>query len=256
MRIEEIELESESANGRVPCVVAFPDGKAPLEGWPFLTCLHGLGRSRRTLADAKEFACCFEKRSFAVLCPEGGASWYLDSPVDKTKRGQSAILEALGSARKRLPLSKRRELCGIAGWSMGGYGAIRLAQRSPQSFSFAASIIGLLDFPKEGDELLPIGIPKLFGENPELWRKLSCMAGTEKLRGIETLILAGRSAWDFPMSLKFREKLLELGVDCRYEELAGGHEWPTVAEALPLLFEAAERHFRTKRGMGLPSEIH
>jgi len=231
--------------------LAIPEGEAPKGGWPMLTLLHGLGRDHRTVVDAQGFDAWMKGKSFALLCPDGGSGWYLDSPVDPAWRYSEMLTEAIDAARGAWQLSSERGLSGIAGWSMGGYGAIRLAERSPRSFSFAASIIGLLDFPKRGDELLPVGIPKAFGENPELWRKLSCMAEPEKLENMELLIVAGRRAWDFPMSRRFHKRLLDLGIECRYEEIDAGHEWRAVAEALPILFDSAERHFQTMKERAL-----
>ena len=156
------------------------------------------------------------------------------------------LQELVERSRKRHALSHEAGRFGVAGWSMGGYGAVKFAETHPGGVSFAASILGLLDFPKPGDEALPVGIPAAFGVDRKSWEAASCMERPEALAGKAALIIAATEAWDYPMSARFHSRLLEAGVRHDYLELPGGHEWGVVAKAIPILFDFVERHFRTR----------
>lgn len=206
-------------------------------GWPTLTLLHGLSDDhtiwmRRSSIErhASELGC-------AVVMPAVGRSFYQDTASGA--RYWTFLSEELpGLMRGFFPLSTRREENMVAGLSMGGYGALRLALAHPAQYSAAASFSGALDVGRicrqagrKGSRLNRAEVEGIFGSRLEaeeteadLWTlarglasgsgpkpRLFLSCGTEdELRG---------------ENQKFSGHLTALGLPHSYEERPGGHEW-------------------------------
>ena len=74
--------------------------------------------------------------------PAGASSWYVDSgTVGGPGDYETAIIEDLPRAiQKRFPVAVSPKSRAIAGVSMGGYGALRLALKHPEMFTAVASM--------------------------------------------------------------------------------------------------------------------
>lgn len=118
--------------------------------------LHGSGHSPSTflplLRDALP-----ETAGVLLVLPEGGKSWYLDA---LRERWEPRFLRLVAWVERSFDAACDRSGRGICGFSMGGYGAMRLAAAHPELFGSASSILGLLD------------IVPLLGEHPALSRLL------------------------------------------------------------------------------------
>lgn len=215
---------------------------------PVLFLLHGRGRNHRSLIDAPAARAALLTAAFFVVLPQGEDGWYIDSPARPADRYGAYLAEVMAWAERTLPVSRLASRRGIAGWSMGGYGAVRFAQTHPGMFRFVGSVIGLLDFPRP--ETLPEGqnyrvpLPR-FTADPARWRELNPLHHVTALRGSAlTLVLATRG-FERTMNENFLTALAAHGVVARVHWLDGGHEFPLVERALvPLLADAAERFFQ------------
>lgn len=111
---------------------------------PVLYLLHGLSDDhtiwlRRTSIERYAAA-----KGLAVVMPAVARSLYQD--MVSGPRYWTFINEELPRlVQQFFPVSKRREDTFVAGLSMGGYGAFRLALAQPQRFAAAASFSGVLD---------------------------------------------------------------------------------------------------------------
>lgn len=97
--------------------------------------LHGLyGSDDIFLANTsiQKFA---EDNGIAIVIPCGENSFYLDDDASHRLFGQYVGQELLDITRNIFPLSDKREDTFIAGFSMGGYGAIRNGLKYSQNFS-------------------------------------------------------------------------------------------------------------------------
>ena len=140
---------SEALGAEQTAQVYVPSGKAPEEGWPVLYLLHGrdgnptdwdrLGNVRGTLdrlIDGKRI------RPMLVVMPPGANSWYVDSAdVGGPGNYATAIGRDLPDAiEDAFPVNADRMGRAIAGVSMGGYGALRLALADPERYGAVAAI--------------------------------------------------------------------------------------------------------------------
>ena len=185
--------------------------------WPVIWLLHGEGEScgdwfRYTLAE--EYA---NQAGVALVCPTIENSFGVN-----LKRGDPWENFLTGSLRQCLfsmfPLSEKREENWIAGYSMGGYAALRLAFRHPELYAGVAAfnpIVDLsgeklsywwnpqqLDYVFESEEPYGSGV-FIIGTSPPMPRKAS---------SISLLSGAGRKR---RRKQKTRSKVKQLGISRR-----------------------------------------
>jgi S-formylglutathione hydrolase FrmB len=157
-------------------------------------------------------------------------------------------------ARSFFRLSSRREDNFVAGLSMGGYGAFKLALRKPEAFAAAASLSGALDIAARETappENLAPDLRRVFGERKVAGSPddLFFIAAQLARRTDLTLPLfqcCGAEDALYPENVKFRDYARGLGLALTYEEGPGMHEWgywdraiQRVLEWLPLRGRAA-----------------
>jgi S-formylglutathione hydrolase FrmB len=126
----------------------------------------------------------------------------------------------------------------IAGWSMGGYGAIHYAVEHPGAFHIIGSLIGLLDFPRPAD--LPVGrnytVPEMrFGRDTAVWKTFNPLERVESLRGHAMFVLTADQAFDRVMNENFHTRLDALSISHTFVVISGAHTFDVVQAALPKL---------------------
>ncbi len=205
--------------------------------------LHGRGRTDRSLIDD---AVCREvllSAQMTTVLPDGDDGWYIDSPVRCQDRYEAYLQEVIDVATEHWRLNPRRRARGLSGWSMGGYGCMRFAEQHADEFAAVASVIGLLDFPREG---LPEGrrypVPtERFGHSDRLWTDLNPITHAARLRNTSILIVSADRAFDRTMNENFVARLRQLRIPCEWHLLEGAHTFDTVRRALPLVVDFMER---------------
>jgi enterochelin esterase family protein len=135
---------------------------------PVLYLLHGVGGGENDWLDmgrlrqtADWMVALGEIPPLVIVMPGGDDGWYVDNP---DPGGAGAMATAIGEelvahVDATLATDARREARAIAGVSMGGYGALRLALLHPETFTAAASLSGALF---AGDEAMDGPFPELF----------------------------------------------------------------------------------------------
>ncbi|MEQ8968011.1 MAG: alpha/beta hydrolase family protein [Azospirillaceae bacterium] len=129
-----------------------PDGYDPA-GPPLsvIYLLHGLGGGETDWLDAGGLRATADRLiaegalpPAIVVMPDGDDGWYVDAP-DGAGRYERAVLVDL-PAHVEATLAARTDRAGraIAGLSMGGFGALRLAMHHPERYVAAASLSGAL----------------------------------------------------------------------------------------------------------------
>lgn len=118
-------------------------GPGPL---PALYLLHGLGGNERdwqTLGKISETADRLIAGKaippMAIVMPDAGNSWYVNSPAHGAY--EDAILkELIPHVEARHGIGGTAANRAVAGLSMGGYGALRLAFRNPRTFAMTGAL--------------------------------------------------------------------------------------------------------------------
>jgi S-formylglutathione hydrolase FrmB len=246
-RVRFAEIKSTALGRTLPLAIVVPAKPHPQpEQSPVLFILHGRGRNHRSLLDAPGARTALLAAPFHVALPQGEDGWYIDSPAQANERYGSYLNEIVAWVEHNLPVARSRERRGIAGWSMGGYGAVSFAERHPGSFGFVASVIGLLDFPRaetlpEGQNYrVPVG---RFTADPAVWVRFNPLQRVEALRGTTICLVLASEGFERTMNENFLAQLETKQIPVRVHRLEGGHEFSLVERALPLVIADAARFF-------------
>lgn len=121
----------------------------------------------------------------------------------------------------------------VAGLSMGGYGAMKLALGCPAQYAAAASLSGALDIAQrigdEFDESRTRTFQAIFGQLDNIPNSRNdLIAQLEKIKETpETAfyIACGTEDYLYQDSVTFRDKANEAGLHLTYKESVGDHEW-------------------------------
>jgi enterochelin esterase-like enzyme len=259
-RIEQITWHSAVLGRNKRTVIIHPLGSdSTTSNWPVLFLFHGRGRNQLTLISPQARNNPVLTRSvllsarFFIVLPDGEDGWYINSPVQGAGRYADYIDELTGIVNERYPVSRNPQRRGVAGWSMGGYGAVRFAESRPGEFGSVAGIIGLLDFPRA--ETLPegqnYGVPlERFSSNPQIWLDCNPMTHIQKLRGAQIFLVTANEAFDCTMNENFVQLAKRENLPVDFEMLQGGHTFDVVSEALPLVINFMQRTIGVDQKIG------
>jgi S-formylglutathione hydrolase FrmB len=202
---------------------------------PVLWLLHGLSDDHTAWTRKTSIERYVEKRGIAVVMPEVARSYYAD--MEHGLKYWTFISEELPAVARRLfPLSEKRSENFVAGLSMGGYGALKLALSFPERYAAAASLSGAVDPHSFLSSV--INVPARKNDVKNIFGTLDNIKGTKN--DLYTLLKTGiKNRIKFPAlfqccgtgdflyqdNLKFRDFLKKSGVKAEYKEGAGVHEW-------------------------------
>jgi len=145
--VETVQFQSKLVNATLPYnVVVPPDYRtSSTTRYPVLYLLHGLTGHYSDWLTKTNVADYAAQYRMIVVMPEGKDGWYTDSATVPNDKYESYILkELLPDVEKRYRTIETRFGRGVAGLSMGGYGALKFGLKSPGTFAFAASLSGAL----------------------------------------------------------------------------------------------------------------
>ena len=243
------------------CVVLPPSYDAEkARRYPVLYLLHGLGDNEQMLIHSGGFNLVqdlWERHQlgeFLIVTPDGGSSFYINSRDARLRYEDFFLREFLPQIEKRYRAQSVRASRGIAGISMGGYGALHLAFRHPELFgSVGAHSAALLEnIPtvavsdsRQTARLRILG--NVFGSplDPLFWKLNDplAIARTANLAGLKIYFDCGsEDDFGFEAGAAALDKALSSRHIPHESHLyPGGHNWVYFAEHLPALLQF---HFR------------
>ncbi|WP_413989080.1 alpha/beta hydrolase [Labrys okinawensis] len=151
--MQQLSVPSPALGHPLEVSIYVPNGPVPTDGWPVLYLLHGVDGSARDWSTLGDIQSTLDRlvqtgriRPILVVMPDTGNSWYVNSAkVGGPGNYEDAILLDLPRAIEgRFAPNCRRETRAIAGISMGGFGALRLAFKRPDRYVAVASLSGAL----------------------------------------------------------------------------------------------------------------
>jgi S-formylglutathione hydrolase FrmB len=139
----------------------------PVQSYPVLYFLHGLGDNERTLFNSGGWTLLDDLRQqhkmgeFLIVAPEGRRSFYINSADGSVRYSDFFLQEFIPLIETKYRISKGRNNRAISGISMGGYGALRFAFSHPEMFSAvsAQSAALITESPQELDTAARSGAP-------------------------------------------------------------------------------------------------
>ena len=235
----ELDFHSDALGHAVSAVILLPQNATTQIGMTAergekrlrtLWLLHGLSDdhtiwSRRT--SIERYAADY---GIAVVMPNGGRSWYTD--MAHGERYYTFMTEELPAVCRSFfcGMSEAREDNYIAGLSMGGYGALKIALRNPSRYAAAAAFSGALDV---------ASYERMFGRESywaDIFGDITQIAGSENdvyavaerldpAAAPRLYISCGTEDGLLAANRRMRDLLAARGIPCTYSERPGNHNW-------------------------------
>lgn len=246
----------------LPYCAILPAGYHNAENnFPVLYLLHGLfGRFDNWLTNTEiiNYARAFP---FVIICAEGGDNWYMDSAKSENHFYETYLAEELiPDVEQRFKVRANRNSRSVAGLSMGGYGAFKLALRRPELFYFAGSMSGAfhaaeIASSRNSDEwikLLP-SITEIFGSHSPVTRsrddlfELVNNYPPEQIKNLPYFYFdCGKDDSFLPINRRLAKDFFQKKVPFEFHEFEGSHDWDYWNLHLPHILRAAERYLRVE----------
>ncbi len=234
-------VHSTAMNRDLPVLVFLPSDYATSgNSYPVIYFLHGTNnqplteKGLRTLYNPglkiKEMTDIFH---VIIVTPIVGNSYYMDSPVKPENRFATYVgkeVPAFIDAHYRT--QKNRDGRILAGFSMGGYGAVSLLCRYPDDFSVALERSGVLNLATSIEDLdwdntgELVDILGNYWTNRENYHLNGCFNLINHIRNRKDVAIVMEIGLDdflYKTNFDFHERLVNLGFKHIYAEYPGGH---------------------------------
>lgn len=130
---------------------SYSAANAQTRKYPVLYLFHGLGGNEQSMALDGEWNSLQELRrqnavgDFLVVAPDGWDTFYINARDGKTPYNDFFVKEFVPFIEHTYRVRAERAAHGITGFSMGGYGALRMAFAHPEMFGSVSSHSGALE---------------------------------------------------------------------------------------------------------------
>jgi putative tributyrin esterase len=252
-RLREENVNSAALGRTMKYRVLLPDGyDASLRRYPVLYLLHGLGGNYADWTMRSNLAEYTRALPLIVVMPDAGNAWYTNA-ADGSERMEDYVFTDLpADVVQKFRTVNSRYGRAIAGLSMGGYGALKLAFKRPAAFAVVGAFSGAFEVTRSGRLERLIGaaeserIARIFGPAESQTRKdsdvFSLAAALKPAAAPYVYIDCGIT--DNELIGANREVVAALhkaGVAYEYHEVAGGHTWDywdrQIRQFLPVLMK-------------------
>ena len=229
-KVDTVVIFSSSMQKQIKCVVIKPAlyGKNKLR-FPTVYLLHGYaGWYANWILRVPELKDYADAYGLIIVCPDGDASWYFDSPVNANIKYETFISKEvpryIDSAYRTIANRNHRAITGL---SMGGHGALYIAWKHANTFAAAGSMSGGVDLSVSKNKY---GISKVLGDTlqySDIWRNSSVLTlvETKPSDSLALIIDDGISDIFIEGNRKLHQKLLALKIPHEYIERPGKHNW-------------------------------
>jgi S-formylglutathione hydrolase len=212
--------------------------------------LHGGGGTFRDWSNYSDVAQ-FAARGLLLVMPQGDYSYYTNAALRPRDRYEDYIVDDLSAdVERRFSVRADRAGRAIAGVSMGGFGAVKLALRHPDRYGFAAALSPAIDVPR-----------RLFSwrrlNQSRSYREIFGPDGSETRRASDPFLLVasadsktmpffyltcGRQESLLAPNREFAALLDRYRIAHQFHDVPGGHDWNQWNAQLPGLFSSLDHN--------------
>jgi putative tributyrin esterase len=234
---------------------------------PVVYLLHGGGGTFRDWSNYSDVAP-FAGSGLLLVMAQGDYSYYTNAVLRPQDRYEDYIVDDLAAdVESRFPARSDRAGRAIAGVSMGGFGAVKLALRHPQRYAFAGGLSAAIDVPRR-----PFTWRRL--NQSRSYREMFGPDGSETRRANDPFRLAanadpatvpyfylacGRQEGLLAPNREFAALLDRFKIAHEFHEVSGGHDWNQWNRQLPELFYALRQQLsgqaRAFRSVGVEESL-
>jgi S-formylglutathione hydrolase FrmB len=220
--------------------------------YPVLYLLHGLNGNYTDWTTRTNLLEYSRTLALIIVMPDGGNSWYTNAAGVPADRFEDYVLTDLQSdvVRKYRTVNSRYGRA-IAGLSMGGYGALKMALKRPAAFAVAGSFSGAFSATREdgfGARLNATErerLERIYGASDTAARRendVYALAATAKPGSAPYLYIdCGTTDFLLEDNRQAIAAISKAGLAYEYHEVAGAHSWDywdrRIREFLPVLMK-------------------
>ena len=229
-------------NVNVWAILPLPDGDDIAQGidkncnrdtrFQTLYLLHGAFGDCTDWVRNTRIECYAQQHRVAVIMSSAVNGFYIDQENGPAYE-QFFAEELIEFAEMVFPLSCCREHRFVAGLCMGGYGALRMAMRHPETYGAAVSFSGAFDLEEVGRylETLHVRGPHVWGPITNMPKEkwdlvvLAQQALNQSAELPKLMMSCGTEDYTLEINRKMKADLEALGIELNYEEHPGEHNW-------------------------------
>jgi putative tributyrin esterase len=248
--MRDVTFHSAALNRDMQYRVVLPASIAAGAKLPVVYLLHGVGGGFRDWSNYSDSAR-FAERGLILVMPQGNDSYFVNAAERPQDRYEDYIVnDLIADVEVRFPVAKGRGTRAIAGVSMGGFGAVKLALSHPELFVFAGAISPAVDVPSR-----PFSIKRI----QQWWRHSSIFGrwGSQTRRNSDPFVLArsadpvktpylfltcGNQEGLLPANRNFAALLEHRHFRYEFHVVPGGHDWNQWDQRLPSVFRSLFEH--------------
>jgi putative tributyrin esterase len=207
---------------------------------------HGTDGSHASFLTKSGVAEFLERHHLIAVMPDIDNSWCCNDPRPGRGAWQDyltgELIDVIDTRYPTVAASSRR---GVAGFSMGGYGAVLLVMKYANLFAVGCSLSGSLAFGHEsrsdrpGREQFMRAVAPPGGAN-DLWQLAEAAASFAEPPAL--WLEVGRDDHLLETNRRFTKHLDSLSIPHHYAEPPGGHDWTFVDQRLQALLDFAAAH--------------
>lgn len=243
--LRDVTFHTSALNREMPYRVILPTNIRQDEKLPVVYVLHGGGGGYRDWSNYSDVAQ-FAAKGLILVMPEGGSSYYTNSATVPQDRFEDYIVKGLiSNVETRFPAAQGRPNRAIAGVSMGGFGAVKIALRYPDLYVFAGGISPALDVPTRAFSIKRIAQwrfhSSIFGPEGSETRKENdpflLSQSTNPATAPYFFLTCGDREGLLPANRKFAASLQKRGFSYEFHVVSGDHDWAQWGKQIPDLFQ-------------------
>ena len=235
-RLHEESFQSAALGRPMKYRVLVPQGyDSSQRRYPVLYLLHGLTGDYKDWTARTNIAEYTRTLPLIVVMPDGENSWYTNAADGSGRFEDYLVIDLPADVVQKYRTINSRYGRAIAGLSMGGFGALKLALKRPAQFSVAGAFSSAFAVTRDPELARPFGavetdrISRIFGPMDSKTRQendVLTLAGGLRTAGAPYLYLdCGTSDALIGSNRQVIEALHKTGAAYEYHEVAGGHGW-------------------------------
>jgi putative tributyrin esterase len=252
VKMIDITFHSAALNRDMPYRAIIPATIAANQKLPVLYLLHGGGGDFHDWSNYSDVAG-YAERGLILVKPEGNSSYYTNSADRPQDRYEDYIVhDLIADVESRFPAASDRAHRGIAGVSMGGFGAVVLALKHPDLFVFAGGLSSALDVPSRPFSIKRVGQYRqhasIFGPWGSQSRRASdpfvLVRSVDPATAPYLFLTCGDQEGLLPTNRRFAAMLQARHFRYEFHAVAGGHDWNQWNRNVPDLMKSAINHLK------------
>lgn len=208
------------------CHLLIPDAREVPPPWNLLLLLHGRSDDASAWTRFTTIERQLEGYPLLVAMPSGYISYYRD-PIGRKGVETAIMMELIPLLEATFPIRTDRFAQGIAGLSMGGYGALYLASKYPEQFCAVSALSPAVLESRRGDEVdRNVAWEEIFG-NPidEENTLLNMLSQLDANTSPEFQVICGDRDFLLEESQALHGWFQRYNLKHVYHERQGAHDW-------------------------------